>query len=195
MKRMMRVVVAAMLMTGFAGFAAEPVWAAATEEPEALQKDDLLQGAEQFSKSAKNVTEVNLDKRMLAMMDKFITSADEDHTQLDLAKKMDFVYVRSYEFEKPGQYKAADLDTFRARLDGPGWSHIVKERSKDEQNDVWVRTGDDGSFTELVVISAEAAELNFVHLKGHMTMEELTRAGAKFGVPQVAEPKGKKGPK
>ena len=193
MKCWTRAVMTAMLLIGVAGIAPKPVWAAATtEEPEALQKDELLQGADQFGKTAKSVTEVSLDKRMLAMMDKFITSSEEDHTQLNLAKKMDFVYVRSYEFEKPGQYKAADLETFRKRLSGPEWSHIVKEKTKDEQNDVWVRTAEDGSFTELVVISAEAAELNFVHLKGHMTMEELTQAGAKYGVPQVPESKAKK---
>jgi hypothetical protein len=72
---------------------------------------------------------------------------------------------------------------------------MVKERSATEQNDVWVRTEDNGTFSELVVISAEPNELNFVHLKGHMTMQELTQAGAQYGVPQTqggtAEPKQK----
>ena len=172
--------------------AASPAWA---EEPDPLQKDDLFLGTDEFSKNAKSVTEVNLDKRMLAMMDRFGTSAGVDAAQMNLARKMDFVYVRSYEYEKPGQYKSADLDAFRVRLDGPDWSHIVKERSKDEQNDVWVRTDDQGQFSELVVISAEAKELNLVHLKGHMTLKELTEAGAKYGVPPTAAGKPKKGAK
>jgi hypothetical protein len=191
MKRMMKLVSAVLLLFALGA----PAFAAAVEEPDALQKDDLFQGTDQFAKSAKNVTEVNLDKRMLALMDKFGASSGTDKDQMNLAKKMDFIYVRSYEFEKPGQYKSADLDAFRVRLDGPEWSHIVKERSKDEQNDVWVRTDDAGQFSELVVISAEASELNFVHLKGHMSLEELTQAGAKYGVPQGTDQKPKKGAK
>jgi uncharacterized protein YxeA len=183
MKRLMKMLVAVLLLVTLSA----PAWAA--EEADALQKDDLFQGTDQFSKDARSVTEVNLDKRMLAMMDKFTSAAAAskgEKAELNLAKKMDFVYVRSYEFEKPGQYKAADLDAFRKRLEGADWSHIVKERTKDEQNDVWVRIGDEGQFAELVVISAEANELNFVHLKGHMTLQELESAGAKFGVPQSA---------
>jgi len=190
MKRIMHLVSAVLLL-----FALGAPAFAAVEEPDALQKDDLFQGTDQFAKAAKDVTEVNLDKRMLALMDKFGASSGSDKNEINLAKKMDFIYVRSYEFEKPGQYKSADVDAFRARLDGPEWSHIVKERSKDEQNDVWVRTDDTGQFSELVVISAEAAELNFVHLKGHMSMQELTQAGAKYGVPQGTDAKPKKGAK
>ncbi len=192
MKRLKKMLTAGLLLVALGGSS----WAATGSEP--LQKDDLFSGTDQFANDAKSVTEVNLDKRMLAMMDKFVSSnaaSNGEQAELNLAKKMDFVYVRSYEFEKPGQYKAADLDAFRKRLEGAEWSHIVKERTKDEQNDVWVRTGDDGQFSELVVISAEALELNFVHLKGHMTLTELESAGAKFGVPQNALPTPEKRPK
>jgi hypothetical protein len=185
MKRLKKMLVAMLLLVALGGSA----WAATESEP--LQQDDLFNGTDAFAKDAKGVTEVNLDKRMLAMMDKFVSStatANNEKAELNLAKKMDFVYVRSYEFEKPGQYKSADLEAFRKRLEGADWSHIVKERTKDEQNDVWVRTGEDGQFSELVVISAEALELNFVHLKGHMTLAELESAGAKFGVPKNAAP-------
>ena len=180
MKRTMRAVCTLTLMLALGVFAR-------AAEPE-LQTDALFAGTDQFSKLAKNVTEVNLDKRMLAMMDRFVSSS-EDKDQSSLAKKMEFVYVRSYEYDKPGQYKREDLDAFRLRLDGPEWSHVVKERSKDEQNDVWIRTDDANQFSELVVISAEASELSFVHLKGHMSVDDLEKAGAKYGVSQAIQPK------
>jgi hypothetical protein len=189
MKRLLKVVSALLLLVAIS----VPARASAVEEP--LQKDDLFQGTDQFSKGAKSVTEVNLDKKLLAMIDRFSTTTGTDEKQLNLAKRMDFIYVRSYEFEKPGQYRPDDVEAFRRRLEGSDWSHMVKERSKDEQNDVWVRTDSEGQFTELVVISAEASELNFVHLKGHMSMKELTEAGAKYGVPQTTEPKAPKGAK
>jgi hypothetical protein len=147
-------------------------------------KDDLFDGADKFSHGAKSSTEVNLDKRMLGMAAKFSGSGDGAQRDGDLVKKLDFVIVRSYEYEKAGQYNMSDVEEFQKRLDAGGWSHIVKERSATENTDVCVKVDGDGQFSELVVIAAEPLELTFVHLKGHMSMDELTKAGAKYGVPQ-----------
>lgn len=146
-------------------------------------KDDLFAGADKFSQGAKSSTEVNLDSRMLGMASKF---TGDDKESGDLIKKLQFVIVRSYEYEKPGQYNMADIEEFRKRLEAGGWSHIVKERSATENTDVCVKLGENGEFSELVVIAAEPQELTFVHLKGHMSLDELTKAGAKYGVPQDA---------
>ncbi len=147
------------------------------------QKDELFAGTEKFAQGAKSTTEVNLDKNMLGMVGKF---GDEgsDKSGTELAKKMEFVIVRSYEYAAPGLYKMSDVEEFRKRLEDGGWSHIVKERSVDESTDVCVKVDANGQFSELVVISAERTELTFVHLKGHMSMDELTRVGSHYGVPQ-----------
>jgi hypothetical protein len=155
-------------------------------------RDDLFAGADKFSHGAKSTTEVNLDRKMLGMAAKFAGSYSDDKDDKDdkddakLVNKLEFVIVRSYEYEKPGQYNMADVEEFQKRLESGGWSHIVKARSATESTDVCVKTDDNGAFSELVVISAEPTELTFVHLKGHMTMDELTKAGAKYGVPQAA---------
>jgi hypothetical protein len=149
----------------------------------AQQKDELFAGADKFAQGAKSSTEVNLDKNMLGMVGKFGDEGD-DKSGSDLARKMDFVIVREYEYAKAGQYNMADVEEFRKRLEDGGWSHLVKERSATESTDVCVKTDKDGGFSELVVISAEPTELTFVHLKGHMSMQELTKMGAHYGVPQ-----------
>ncbi len=161
-------------------------------------KDDLFAGADKFSHGAKSSTEVNLDRKMLAMAAKFAGSDSEDKEDKDDAKlvnKLEFVIVRSYEYEKPGQYNMADVEEFQRRLESGGWSHIVKTRGATDSTDICVKADDNGAFSELVVIAAEPTELTFVHLKGHMSMEELTKAGAKYGVPQSGnneENRGKK---
>ena len=147
------------------------------------QKDELFAGAGKFAQGAKSSTEVNLDKNMLAMVGRFGDNGD-DKSGSNLAAKMDYVIVREYDYAKAGQYHMADVEEFRKRLEDGGWSHLVKERSSDESTDVCVKTDKDGQFTELVVIDAEPMELTFVHLKGHMSMEELTKMGAHYGVPQ-----------
>jgi hypothetical protein len=153
------------------------------------QKDDLFAGADKFAQGAKESTEVNLDKNMLGLMGKFGDDGD-DKTGSELAKKMDFVIVRSYEYAAQGQYNMADVEQFRKRLEDGGWSHVVKERSEKESTDVCVKLGPNGDFTELVVISAEPKELTFVHLKGHMSAEDLMKVGTHYGVQGIS--KGKK---
>jgi len=147
------------------------------------QKDDLFAGTDKFAQGAKSTTEVNLDKNMLAMVGKFGDDG-EDKSGSELAKKMDFVIVHEYEYASAGQYKMADVEEFRRRLEDGGWSHIVKERSAGESTDVCVKVDQNGQVSELVVITAEPTELTFVHLKGHMSMEDLTKVGAHYGVPQ-----------
>jgi Domain of unknown function (DUF4252) len=147
------------------------------------QKDELFAGTEKFAQGAKSTTEVNLDKNMLGMVGKFgDDGADKSGTEI--AKKMDFVIVHEYEYAAPGMYKMSDVEEFRKRLEDGGWSHIVKERSETESTDVCVKLDANGQFSELVVITAEPRELTFVHLKGHMSMDDLTKMGAHYGVPQ-----------
>jgi hypothetical protein len=145
------------------------------------QKDDLFAGADKFSQGAKSSTEVNLDKNMLGLMGKFGDEGD-DKSGSELAKKMDFVIVRSYEYGEQGQYNMADVEQFRKRLEDGGWSHLVKERSEKESTDVCVKLGPNGEFSELVVINAEPKELTFVHLKGHMSAEDLMKVSTRYGV-------------
>lgn len=145
--------------------------------------DPLLEGTDRFQQGATDVTEVNLDKAMMAMAAKFMDKSDGEAQKL--MKNMDFVHVKTFEYQKEVHYQMADLEQFRGRLDA-SWSHIVKERSATEATDVWMKADGDGQFSELMVIAAEPKELTFVHLKGHMTMDELTRAGASYGVPQGA---------
>lgn len=145
------------------------------------QKDELFAGTEKFAQGAKSSTDVNLDKKMLGMAGKF--TDDNDREAADLAKKMDFVIVHEYEYDKAGQYNLADVEEFRKRLDNDGWSHIVKEKTPTGTTDVCIKTDSSGQFSELVVIDAEPKELTFVHLKGHMSLQDLTKAGARYGVP------------
>ena len=153
----------------------------ATEQGKAVSDDPLLSGTERFEQGATDVTEVNLDKAMMAMAAKFLEKSDAEAQQL--MKNMEFVHVKTFEYKKEAGYRMADVEQFRARLDA-SWSHMVKERSATETTDVWVKADGEGQFSELMVIAAEPKELTFVHLKGHMTMDELTRAGASYGVPQ-----------
>lgn len=170
-------VVAGLVLLGAQAFAAAP----------RQVKDDLFAGTERFAAGAKDSTEVNLDKNMLGL------AGGMSGTNSNLMQKMDYVIVRSYQYAKPGAYNMADVEAFRKRLEGDGWSHLVKERSAKESTDVCVKTDHEGQMLELVVIDAEPQELNFVHLKGHMSMADMMKVGQQYGAPAPPAPPAKPG--
>lgn len=131
--------------------------------------DDLFAGADKFSKGASSSSEVNLDKSMLG--------------GLGGAGKMDYVYVRSYEYPNPGMYSMADVEEMRSKLDASGCKHMVRTREKDELTDICVKTDDEGKWREMVVISAEPKELSLIHLKGQLSLHDLDRLGSLGGQP------------
>ncbi len=128
-------------------------------------KDDLFAGTEKFSAGASNVTELNMDPNMLAMVG----------NNSETAKKMDFVVVHSYEYDKPGMYNADDVEAFRKKLADGSWSCFlhVSEAKTGEKTDMCVRQS--GETNELVLLAAEPKELTFIHLKGRMSLADLER--------------------
>lgn len=139
-----------------------------------MAQDALLAGTDEFAKGATDSSEVNLDKNMLGLAG---ARGGQGSGAAELMRKMDFVYVRTYTYAKPGQYNMADVEKITKRLSGGAWSHLVKERSATESTDVCVKTDEEGQLNELVVISAEPTELSFVHLKGHVSLGDLGKLG------------------
>jgi hypothetical protein len=138
----------------------------------AQDKDKLFDGVDVFSKGASNSTDVTLDKSMMGM------AAAMKGQMGDLAGKMDFVSVHTYEYPKAGMYNMADVDRITKRLDGDSWHHMVREHSDKDTTDVCVKMDSEGQPSEMVVVDAEPQEVNFVHLKGHFTMADLKHFGA-----------------
>ena len=134
-------------------------------------KDDLLEGLDKLGANAKERNEVNLDKSMLA-----IAGGKKGGRYGDLAGKMDFIVVRNYEYASKGQYQKSDLDALRHRLEGDGWSHVVRNESEGETNDIVVKADREGFISDMVVLNAEAKEVNIVHLRGHFRMEDVQGA-------------------
>ncbi len=131
----------------------------------AQEDDPVFAGADRFSAGSSSSSEVTLDKAALG----FAGAA---------AGGMDSVYVRTYEYPHPGMYKLVDLDEFRKRMDASECKHIARMRDKDEYTDICARVDKEGHWRELIVITAEPTELSFVHLKGAVSLSDLSKLGA-----------------
>jgi len=69
--------------------------------------------------------DVTLDASMLQLASGFLSKDDPDEAQVKkLVSKLKGVYVRSFEFDKEGQYSMSDVEAIRSQLRGPGWSRM-----------------------------------------------------------------------
>jgi len=137
----------------------------------------------QLAERASNYTEVSLDRKMLDFASRFMNDKDDAEGKRIVAK-LNGVYVRSYEFDKAGQYTPADLDAIRHQFDTAEWSALVKTRSKDatDDADIYMKLVN-GEVQGMFILNAEAKELNFVFISGPIRPEDLQDISGNFGIP------------
>lgn len=138
-------------------------------EPEQQTKDDLMDGLDRIGTNAKERNEVNLDKSMMAL-------ANHNNRYSDLSSKIELINIRNYEFANKGQYQKSDLDGLRRKLEGNGWSHLIRNESDSETNDIVVKSTGDGFISDMVIVNAEPREVNVVHIRGHFRMDDVNGA-------------------
>ena len=146
---------------------------------------------------ASNYTEVSMDKKMLAFAGKFMSREGEDLETRRLIEKLDGIYVREYDFDQPGQYTSADLERIRSQFQGPEWSPMVRERSKngEQDTDIYMKIVD-GKMQGMFVLDAESKELDLVYIAGTLDPAELSKLDGNFGIPKgVAAHAAKEGGK
>ena len=151
------------------------------------QEIRLPANLEKLSSKAVEVVEVNLDQKMLQLASRFMDPKDPDEQQAKrIIANLKSVYVRSFEFDKPGQYSDTDLAEIRSQLQSPGWNRIVGVRSKREHENAEVYLKSNGNqITSLVIVAADPDELTFVSIDGPINPEELADLGGQFHIPEV----------
>ena len=75
---------------------------------------------EKLGARATESVDVNLDASMLQLASKFLSKNDPDELRVQkLVSKLKGVYVRSFEFDKEGQYSLGDVESIRNQLKTP----------------------------------------------------------------------------
>jgi hypothetical protein len=148
---------------------------------------------DKLAQRATEAVDVSLDSSMLRLASGFLSKNDPEEVQIkQLVSKLKGVYVRSFEFDKEGQYSLSDVEAIRAQLKSPAWSRIVGVKSvKGENSEVYLLKDGD-KIGGLVVIDAEPKELTVVHIDGPINPEELSRLGGHMGIPTMRVGPGKK---
>jgi len=124
---------------------------------------------------AANVTEVTLGKNMLDFASKFMNGKDSDEASArQLIQGLDGIYVRSYEFDKEGEYSLEEVAKLREYFETSEWSPMVRERERKtgETTDVMVKLVN-GEPHGMFILTAEPKELTIVLILGPIRMDQL----------------------
>lgn len=143
----------------------------------------------QLAARASDYTEVTLDRKMLAFASHFMDKEDDAEGKR-IISKLNGIYVRTYQFDKPGQYTAADLAALRQQFETSDWAPIVKERSKNanDDSDIYIKLA--GSEAQgIFILNAEPKELNLVFISGPIRPEDLAEIRGNFGIPALRSAK------
>jgi hypothetical protein len=141
---------------------------------------------------ASDVTEVTLGKNMLEFAAKFMNGKqDSDVATRQLIMGLDGIYVRNYEFEKPGEYSMEHVEQIRHAFETPEWSPMVRERERKsgESTDIMMKMVN-GESRGLFILSAEPKELSVVLILGPIRMDDLSKIGSIAGVGGMIGPTG-----
>ena len=153
----------------------------------------------ELASRASDVTEVTLGKNMLEFAAKVLNGKSEDDAAVKhLIEGLDGIYVREYEFDKPGQFSPEEVDQLRKYFETSEWTSVVKERERKsgESTDVMVKLVN-GESHGLFVLSVEPKELTIVLILGPIKMDDLGKLKGVAGldvlgdVARGADDKGK----
>ena len=140
---------------------------------------------------ASEVVDVTLDASMLTLASRFLSDRGDQAKAKKLVSQLKGIYVRSYEFDRDGEWQQSDLESVRAQLKTTPWSRIVgvTSQKKGENSEVYVKT-ENGQITGLTVLVAEPRELTIVNIVGPIDPEQIADLGGHMGIPRLGRKSG-----
>ena len=154
----------------------------------ASAQDSRIQTAslDHLAAKASQSVDVNVDERLMRMAAKVFSDQDADERKVKkLVEGLKGIYVRSFEFEAAGQYTAADLESIRTQLRGPGWTRMVNVSSKKDGNlEVYLLFHGE-QVNGLAVLHSDEKELTVVNIVGPVDLDKLAQLEGQFGVPEL----------
>ncbi|MGA3078818.1 MAG: DUF4252 domain-containing protein [Bryobacteraceae bacterium] len=142
---------------------------------------------------ASDTVDVSLDGSLLRFATKFLSDDDKDQAKVKkVVGGLKGIYVKSFEFKKPGEYSAADVESFRAPLHAPDWQRVVGTHSNEdgETVEVYIKNDTKG-IGGLAIIAFEPKKLTLVNIVGAIDLDSLSELGGFSGIPEVEVDKKK----
>ena len=146
-----------------------------------------------LASKAEQTVDVSLDASMMRLAAMVFDKKDADEMRVkQLVEGLKGIYVRSFEFEKEGEYLTADLDSIRSQLRGSAWSRLVNVSSKKEGSVEIYLMSQGSQILGLAVLAYEPKEITVVNILGDIDLQKLSELEGNFGVPDLGIDKPKK---
>ena len=159
----------------------------------ATPQDISLDVFEPLAAKATEHVEVTLDLSLLQLAVRFMSGKDPDEARVrNLVAGLKGIYIRSYTFANPGEYKLSEVDRVRSQL--KGWTKVVSVHEAGEDTGIYLRTQGE-KILGLVVVSAEPTELTLINIVGSIQPDQLKDLSGKFGIPDLGDVGEKAGAK
>ena len=143
---------------------------------------------EKLSTRARDSVNITLEGALLQLAGQFLNSGNSDERAVkDVVSKLKGIHVRTFEFDREGEYTDSDLDAIRSQLKPPMWSRVVEAKEHGEHTQIFVKQERD-ALGGLVILSAERRELSIVIIDGAIDLKRLSALSGNFGIPNVAIP-------
>jgi Domain of unknown function (DUF4252) len=174
--------------------------AAAFAQDARLQLDHL----DRLASRASEVTDVSLEGPMLKLAaDQMSQKAHAANTPERRAKKLTAanmlqqlkgIYVKVFEFSKPGEYSKSDLESVFKQLDSGGWKVMVhvEEKKSGEITGIYVME-EGGQAVGMAIVAAEPKEFTVVNLVGPIDFSQLSGLGSLGALGQLGGVAGSMG--
>lgn len=153
-------------------------------DPGRLQLPDFTA----LSKKAVQSVDISLDPSLLRLASGVISSdASGNGAAVNgVIQGIRGIYVRSYTFDKPGEYSKADVKSVEAQLLAPGWQPVVSTHDLKQGNNVDIYMLRNGNRTDgLAIIAADPRQLTIVNIVGSIDLAKLAQLQGQFGVPRI----------
>jgi hypothetical protein len=137
---------------------------------------------------AKSSTNVTLNSDILKLASGFLGSDnDKDAAAIkSMVSRLNGIYIREYEFEKPGQYSESDVAPLRASLKQPKWSTILDTKEDGEWTQIFIAPAANGTKVGgLAIVSTDPTSLTVVYIDGSIDPADLEKLEGNLGIPEI----------
>jgi hypothetical protein len=148
-----------------------------------------LDGLDRLAPKASDTVNVEVDGILIKLASKILSDKDPDErTVKEIIGGLRGVYVRSYNFDKEGQYADSDIAPVREHLRAPAWARVVGVKSHDAGDDadaeIYVAT-DGARVAGMAILVAEPKEVTVINIVGDIDVEKLKRLEGSLGIPHI----------
>jgi len=134
---------------------------------------------------ASQTVDVNIDERLIQLTIRFIGKGPDEQKLKEIINGLKGIYVKSFEFEKEGEYAVADLESVRSQLRNAAWNKIVNIQSKKEGSVEVYLMSNAGQISGLAVLASDPKEITVVNIIGNVDLDKLSELEGQFGIPDL----------